>query len=99
MGISASGAAIAMLAVNPSAADTGDYTYTAYPVFVCQGLEPFIGLLAASFSAYRPLFRAMGEINSRKINGGSSSKSPPNSSKIASNIAKHNLSMVEVEPV
>lgn len=97
MGIFASAAAVAMIVINPSAADTGNYTYTAYGVFLAQGLEPFIGLLAASFSTYRPLFRSLGEVISRKRAGWSSAESTPESSRVADNIGKSNLS--EVHPV
>lgn len=99
MGIFASGVAIAMIVVNPTAADTGDYTYTAYAVFVCQGLEPFVGMLAASFSTYRPLFRSIGEVVSRKRQGGSTTGSSSSSTKVTNKIGKHNLSVAEVDPV
>ncbi|RDW74238.1 hypothetical protein BP5796_07680 [Coleophoma crateriformis] len=58
IGIFASGAGIAALILTPTADDQGDYTYTAYGMFLAQVTEPFIALLAASFGTYYPLFKA-----------------------------------------
>ena len=57
MGVLASGASIAAIVLNPMAANNADYTFNAYNIFVAQKSEPFIGILAASFATYRPLFR------------------------------------------
>ena len=57
MGTLASGASIAAIILNPTASDTGDYTFSAYKIFIAQITEPFIGILAASFATYRPLFQ------------------------------------------
>lgn len=80
MGIFASAAGIGAVVINPTAADTGDYTYTAFGLFVTQGLEPFIGLLAASFATYRPLFRSLGESIAKRRSGVSSYASSQDSS-------------------
>lgn len=57
MGILASGASIACIVLNPVATNSGDYTYTAYKIYMAQLTEPWLGILAAWFATYRPLFR------------------------------------------
>ncbi|RDW61680.1 hypothetical protein BP5796_11572 [Coleophoma crateriformis] len=59
MGIFASGAGIATIIFAPTYTDVDDFTHTAYGLFVAQTTEPFIGMLAASFSTYYPLFKSL----------------------------------------
>ncbi|RDW77837.1 hypothetical protein BP6252_05890 [Coleophoma cylindrospora] len=59
MGIFASGAGIATIIFAPTYMDVDDFTHTAYGLFVAQTTEPFIGILAASFSTYYPLFKSL----------------------------------------
>ena len=62
LGIFASAASFAVVILSKAHDTSIDYFYNSYPIFVSQMSEPFIGMIAASFATYRPLFRILGSL-------------------------------------